>query len=256
MSTPSTNLPITHPRRGFTLIELLVVISIIALLISLLLPALKSARESARAVACMSNLRQVGIATNIYANESNDYIIPVRVFAENLGYTNPFQISYLTHNYTGVSGGEWACPSDDFLRADALPAEIYRTLGVPAIRYSYAQNVGLPRANAQVYPGFASNTYNPYDKRRIKAPADTGLFLECTVGITLNYTTSSILTTDYFGFRHYSAKGMNASFVDGHAEVRMREDIWLQTPTNQSLWPVGYRAFWFGSESYNGPVWY
>ncbi len=54
---------------GFTLIELLIVISIIALLIGLLLPALSQARASARAGVCLSNLRQHGVAFNLYILE-------------------------------------------------------------------------------------------------------------------------------------------------------------------------------------------
>jgi prepilin-type N-terminal cleavage/methylation domain-containing protein/prepilin-type processing-associated H-X9-DG protein len=58
--------------RGFTLIELLVVIAIIALLISILLPSLKRTKEQARAVICISNLKQWGIAFAMYGNENND----------------------------------------------------------------------------------------------------------------------------------------------------------------------------------------
>ena len=59
--------------KGFTLIELLVVMVIIALLVGLLLPALGRAREEARKTQCRSNLRQIGLGMNIYANDNKSW---------------------------------------------------------------------------------------------------------------------------------------------------------------------------------------
>ncbi len=58
--------------KGFTLIELLVVIAVIAILAALLMPALSRARNAARRVACMSNVRQVGLGLMMYADENDD----------------------------------------------------------------------------------------------------------------------------------------------------------------------------------------
>jgi prepilin-type N-terminal cleavage/methylation domain-containing protein/prepilin-type processing-associated H-X9-DG protein len=61
-------------RKAFTLVELLVVIGIIALLIAILLPSLAQAREAARRAACLSNLRQVGMAMRFYAGDNRDQV--------------------------------------------------------------------------------------------------------------------------------------------------------------------------------------
>ncbi len=183
--------------KAFTLIELLVVIAIIAILAAMLLPVLGRAKQRAWAVACLSNVKQIGVASRMYADENGDSL--PRSAHQGASWVATLQ------PYCGGTN-LWRCPKDT-----------HKTR-----RYSFALNdYLLPPPDGNDVADFSKTT-------RVPAPSDTLWLGECDDGYA-NY--------DHFHFspandgdyqppsfksqiaiqRHLS--GANYLFVDGHAQL-------------------------------------
>ncbi len=149
-----TGLGVGRGNVGFTLIELLVVIAIIAILAAMLLPALAKAKQKAQGILCLSNEKQLSLAWLMYANDSQDRLVPNGVEA-----SQPSSLTDPTAQ-PGGANSQWCPGRQDIVSTSWLsPAGTVPNLNVGfqwiqlGLMYPYVNSAGVyhcPADNSSV----------------------------------------------------------------------------------------------------------